>query len=393
MEDIEYFLNKRPHKTYISKAIKIEFEDKNLETRNLRIISKVIDSKESISCVKIKNEVVIRLTEGQREELIARIYEDTRGIHSLTFQKFTTRNGNPHKLSFTFVDDEISKLISFLSNINHLPFNSDDKYQITDSELDEILLSKEQTRKILIQNKEVLLDLLKNDITKEDIISLGYRKEQLNIFEMLLCDKMFFEDYRIKNGLNKPEAVWQSFFEKNVWIFGYGLNYIFTTNLPDKKLEQVIKGYDFTSSGKRVDALLKTKSLISALCFVEIKRNDTPLLSSKVNPYRADCWAPSEELSGAICQIQKTVQKAVKSIETRTMLKDKVGNPIGEEVFLYSPKSYILIGSLTEFKTDCGVNEEKYSSFEIYRQSFKSPEIITFDELFERANYIVKFTE
>jgi hypothetical protein len=242
MEDIDYFLNKRPYKTYISKAIKQEYDDPNLEPRNLRIISKVLDPKESATFAKIKDEVVIRITEGQREELIARIYEDTREINTLTFQKFTKQSGNPHKLSFTFVGEEITKLIAFLNNINHLPFNSDGKYQITDSDLDEILLSKEQTRKLLIQNKEVLHDLLKNDITKEDIVSLGYRKEQINIFEKLLCDNKYFEDYGIKNGLHKPEAVWQFFFERNVWIFGYGLNYIFSSNLPDKKLEQVVKG-------------------------------------------------------------------------------------------------------------------------------------------------------
>jgi hypothetical protein len=35
------------------------------------------------------------------------------------------------------------------------------------------------------------------------------------------------------------------------------------------------------------------------------------------------------------------------------------------------------------------VNEEQYRSFELYRRNTAWPEIITFDELYERASYIV----
>lgn len=40
-----------------------------------------------------------------------------------------------------------------------------------------------------------------------------------------------------------------------------------------------------------------------------------------------------------------------------------------------------------------GVNENKFSSFELFRQSQMNPEIITFDELYERAKYIVRNDE
>ena len=65
----------------------------------------------------------------------------------------------------------------------------------------------------------------------------------------------------------------------------------------------------------------------------------------------------------------------------------------GEQIFLYQPKSYIVIGSLSEFKSDFGINEDKFSSFELFRQSQMNPDIITFDELYERAKYIVESTE
>ena len=40
-----------------------------------------------------------------------------------------------------------------------------------------------------------------------------------------------------------------------------------------------------------------------------------------------------------------------------------------------------------------GVNDDKFSSFELFRDSIRFPEIITFDELYERAKHIVKFAE
>jgi hypothetical protein len=54
------------------------------------------------------------------------------------------------------------------------------------------------------------------------------------------------------------------------------------------------------------------------------------------------------------------------------------------------PKSFLVVGSLGEFTTEHGVNEERYRSFELFRRHTLSPDIITFDELFERARFIVQ---
>jgi hypothetical protein len=136
---------------------------------------------------------------------------------------------------------------------------------------------------------------------------------------------------------------------------------------------------------------MKTRGLISSLCFVEIKTHKTELLHSK--PYRRECWRISDELGGCVSQIQKTIQKAIKDIQTKIEFKNPFGEPTGEIAFLYLPKSFVVVGSLNEFKTATGINEQKYSSFELFRRSVYCPEIITFDELFERAKYIVLYSE
>jgi hypothetical protein len=49
--------------------------------------------------------------------------------------------------------------------------------------------------------------------------------------------------------------------------------------------------------------------------------------------------------------------------------------------------------SLQEFITEGGVNQEKFLSFQPFRRNLNNPEIITFDELFERASHIVQHGE
>ena len=218
-------------------------------------------------------------------------------------------------------------------------------------------------------------------------------KEQLEKFQKLLEDEVFFENERATLKVKGKEAVWQNFFEENTWIFGYGLNYIFNSPLDDKKLEQYVAGYNFNNSGKRIDALMKTRGVINSFCFGEIKTHKSLLLKKVADPYRGECWAISDELAGAIAQTQKTVQKSIKELTTKIDIKDDTGNLTGEQVFIYQPKSFVIIGNLSEFKTDIGVNEDKYSSFELFRQNQINPEIITYDELLERARFIVRNAE
>ena len=240
----------------------------------------------------------------------------------------------------------------------------------------------------------MLEEITKHDITAKDVATLGHRRKQLGEFEHLLNDDGFLESYKSSLGANiKTEAVWQDFFEKNTWIFGYGLNYYFNSPLDDEKLEQAVKGHDFTGAGKRVDVLLKTHGFISALSFGEIKTHKTHLLKQVASPYRKESWQISDELSGGIAQVQRSVQVSLSNIRSRTTIKDEIGAPTGEQLFLYQPKSFLVIGSLSEFQSAHGINEEKYSSFELFRRNLSAPEIITFDELFQRAKFIVESSE
>lgn len=396
LTDFEYFLNKKTDRIYLSKSLETtQFISSSTDgiieiKRPIRILSKLFDGQELHHFVKEGKELVLRITPSSRQEVVAKFYEDTRGVFTLQIQRYTRVSGNPHQISFSFVGEEIAKLYNFIRNIAVLPIKDRGSQKFDDKFIEEIVLTKEQHMKIISQNPEIINEILKNNITHAEIFVLGKRKEQLKKFENLLNDPEYFQSEKKEYNLNGDESVWQKFFEENTWILGYGLNFIFNAPLEGKKLEQVVKGHSLFDSGKRVDVLLKTKSLISSLCFGEIKTHYTPLLKSLKNPYRSECWASSDDLSGGIIQIQKSVQKSVENIKTKTDITDEIGNLTGEELYLYQPKSFLIIGSLSEFLSEKGINKEKFSSFELFRRNLYNPEILTFDELFERAKFIVE---
>jgi len=108
---------------------------------------------------------------------------------------------------------------------------------------------------------------------------------------------------------------------------------------------------------------MKTQALVKSLCFVEVKRHDTPLLAS--NAYRPDAWSPSLDLSGGVAQVQSTVQGALEDFGRRIMPADATGNPSGEVLFNIQPRSFLVVGSLGEFVSERGGNESRFRSFEL----------------------------
>ena len=376
------YKNPKEGKTYISPSLS-SFGNSD---KKIRIASKVINSLDCYAFAEEKGEIILRHRHKAQTNITAKFLEDSRGIFVLSIQGFSVATAKPHNASFSFVGDEIEKLLEFIRNIQSVHLEGPGSVNISDDELNRIVLSDIQAKKLFYENREIFSEVLRSDITTDDIVAVGYRKKQLDVYKKLLSDQKYFEGLKTKTNCTN-EGLWQRYFEKNPWIFGYGLGYIFLSSLDDKKLEQVVQGHDVNTHGKRVDALMKTKGIISNLCFVEIKTHETALLDTK--PYRSGCWAPSKELAGAISQVQGTVASAVETLSSKIDIADKQGNPTGEEIFNYQPKSYLVIGSMEEFSTKNGVNTDKLRSFEMLRKNTVSPEVITFDELYERAKFIV----
>lgn len=378
MSSYDYYKNKKQNRTYISKRL----EAKSLltwEIKTYRIISKPLKSEITVDDYLYHGEERLRVTESWWQEIVAKVYEDSKGVFVLTIKRYGKGSNKEHH--FSFIADEIKILRNFLDSIKYLDFSDPANAKVEDEDLE---LAKE---KILnANNLDFLIDLVQTKVTKQDVVALAYRKQELEVFKKLLKDPSFFEEKR--KELNKgSEAVWQNFFEKNPWIFWYWLWFVFNEPLEWKKLEQVICGSDITTMGKRADGLMKVKWIISAFCLVEIKHHETGLLS--LREYRPWTWSPSIDLIGWVAQSQKTVQKTLENIKTSYEWFDSNWDPTGEKIYNYLPKSYLIIGNLKEFTTNHWINQEKYSSFELFRKNIHNPEIITFDELYERAKFIV----
>ncbi len=377
-DEEQAFWNRKPWKTYVSPRLS------SFGGRPIRIVNKVIDGGGGLEFAKEKAELVLQERPPARFELVAKFLEDNRGITNLVIQKFT--KAGP-KEAFKLYPEQITALLQFVANIRRIHFPDGRGLNINDGELEEMLLSPEQTRRVMAANGPLLAALARTEITTEDVVALGYRKAQLQRFEKLLNDTSHFAAEQAECS-GRPEAVWQRFFEENQWVFGYGLSYVFMSGLDDRKLEQVVRGFDVSGRGKRVDALLKTRSEISSLCLVEIKRHDTALLSKA--QYRPDVWQPSDELVGAVAQVQATVHAALKLIGDELRPEEDDGTPTGEVLQAVQPRSFVVVGTLSQVIAETGINKPKLRAFELYRRNLVRPEIITFDELYHRARFIVE---
>ena len=246
-------------------------------------------------------------------------------------------------------------------------------------------------------DKEAILKAVKSviggDVTEQDVQMLVDRRATLDQFRRLLDDSHHFAAHKAELGVDGDEDVWQAFFEANPWIFGYGLKLVACRKYDETKLERITTGSNvFTGGGKRSDAVMRTMGFVQSLLFGEIKKHTTPLL--KKQQYREpDVYQVDNELSGAVSQVQKTAHKAVRDLDDL----HRARSPAGEYQFDIStirPRQVVVIGSLSELLDDKGeINEEKMSSFELYRRGQQDVEIITFDELYERARFIVESQE
>ena len=121
---------------------------------------------------------------------------------------------------------------------------------------------------------------------------------------------------------------------------------------------------------KFVDYLYANDSSNDAL-LVELKTPVTKLLGAK---YRKGVYKPSAELSGSVVQALDYRRELSASIRTLLDTSDK-------KLEIFNPRCVVVIGTASQELDD----ELKRKSFELYRTSLKDVEIVTYDELFKKA--------
>jgi len=238
-------------------------------------------------------------------------------------------------------------------------------------------------------NKDALRRSFETDPDASDVVAFKSRQRVTRQFRHMLEDDGVFAQVKQSYGVHGDEQVWQRFFEDNPWVLGVGLSGQLLTSWNNDKLEQVVAGYSIAGPGKRADGLLRTAGIISSMVFAEFKHHHTPLLSKE---YRSGCWAPSDELAGGVAQAQGTVHRATRQIGDRICGQALDGSDIpGDFTYLVQPRSFLVVGTLEEFRgMHGGDHQDKIRSFQLLRRNTHSPEIITFDELLARAEWMTE---
>lgn len=211
------------------------------------------------------------------------------------------------------------------------------------------------------------------------ITSQGVRLSEKDIADILQLKNRLIQ---FKSDLkeNKDEKHWQTFLEQNRWIFGYGLNYVILT--PEHPQAHV-GGTALDGTGQKIpDFLAATTGDIRFTVLLEIKTPATPLLSGS-KPNRSGAWSLSKDLTDSLTQLQASVQEWASRGSTQPQNLDKFEK---SDIYTVSPKGIIVVGALSQLKDD----RAKRETFELFRRCIHGIEIMTFDELYERARFIVE---
>lgn len=101
--------------------------------------------------------------------------------------------------------------------------------------------------------------------------------------------------------------------------------------------------------------------------------------------YRNGAWKLNNELMWAVSQVQINCSSWFRDGSRRDAARDDLE---GEDIYTYDPKGILVMGLTRQLD-----NRKKIQTFEAYRRNLHNPEIITFDELYERAKFIVEHNE
>lgn len=170
------------------------------------------------------------------------------------------------------------------------------------------------------------------------------------------------------NQTNSNETFWQNLFEENPYV----LSQVFSVPVLFIQGNAYVGGMKTDrTSAKFVDFLFQGETSNDAI-LIEIKTPETQLISK--NAYRKEIHTPSKELSGSSQQVLNYRRTLIKSFQS-IVAED------GHKLEMFNPKCIVIMGN-AEKELD---TPEKRSSFELFRANSKDVEIVTFDELFKKA--------
>lgn len=333
---------------------------------------------------------VVYTTPGGRKQLELNVARSAGKVRKIRIQKVPT-SGDLTKLEqvLELDRDQSTRLIDLIKALDSIPADGDSTVYVDDQVLRDFFSDPGAVSRAYAEDPERFRALIQSDADARDVIALQHRREVVKTMRAWLEDDATFDEEKKLSG--GPERAWQRLLEANPWVLGIGLGGQLLTSWDRDKLEKVVVGSDIQTVGKRVDALLRTNGIVRSLAFAEIKHHRTDLLAEE---YRSGAWRPSNELSGAVVQVQQTVRMAVRDLGDYIEDRAGDGSRAGTGTFIVRPRSFLIVGSLEQLLGQSGGPiDDKVHSFELFRRNLHEPEVITFDELLARAEWHVKLAE
>jgi len=127
-----------------------------------------------------------------------------------------------------------------------------------------------------------------------------------------------------------------------------------------------------------VDFIYQNK-VTSNVILVEIKTPVTHIIGKK---YRDNAFSISEDCSGSINQLVNYKDELLKNFYT-------LRNQDEEDYRVFSPKCLLIVGCI---ETE-NLSPKELKSFELFRHELRNIDIITYDELFEKIDLLIKILE
>lgn len=380
-DDHEFFKLRKQGKTYISKVFRFPGQ----LAERVRYVRMVLDGSDEQHLGEIEGALCLRVTGGIRKtQITAFVSQDSKAVKRLTFQTFKLRPGFLQsfiKEEFTFRNEEWNRLRDFLSQIKFVDLTNEENFQIED------ISTKAGPKAVIDASDRGIIDAIRNlsgdqrddllrnlqgSLTPEEINILLGRKQGLAAFD---------EQMRLGEW---SELEWQNFFEREQWVFGYGLDYRI---MKPFDREMVVGGTGTDNQNKPTIDFLGTFTDYTVL--VEIKRPDTPIFKPRKGG-RAGTWDFSPEFMSAVSQILE--QKAEWLSFSQ---QGEHFNKAGTERLAArtrNAKSILVIGCKDEFTDNFNIraSELKRDTFELFRRENRTIDIITYDELLDRARFITR---
>jgi len=380
--EYKFYKLRKVAKTYISKVF--SFNERNLERR--RNVKIVFEGSDQLRLGEIEGRLCLRLTGNTRKtQVSALVSQDDKKIKRLTLQAFKPRAGDwieaVEKDEFTFRDDEFRRLLGFLSHIEFIDLSNEETFQIED------ISTKAGPKAIIDASDRGIIDRIKGmpETQRSGLLHALHRSLTDEDINILLGRRQGLQEYEEHMRLGDwSEPQWQDFFEREQWVFGYGLDY--RVMRPFDR-EMTVGGGGSDNRNKPVIDFLMSFTEYTVL--VEIKRPDTPIFRASRGG-RAGTWEFSQEFIRAVSQIIEQKAEWLAFAQTGEHY-----NKSGTETLTArtrNAKSILVIGSQGEFSSYKNPRAASVmrDTFELFRRENRSIDIVTFDELLERARFITR---